>query len=129
MELAALRSMPDASLEVPPEEELEVLNQYLSAGETFIEVEEQRKAALAAQVGGSAGWLGAGWACMGAAEGLWRGSAVDAVDQVPWVTALAMLVGCFDVPSRASRAGETIKLIKAVTVVSGYHSGATQVQR
>ncbi len=64
MELAALRSMPDASLEVPPEEELEVLNQYLSAGETFIEVEEQRKAALAAQVGGSLGWSGACWACM-----------------------------------------------------------------
>ncbi|KAG2484074.1 hypothetical protein HYH03_017093 [Edaphochlamys debaryana] len=49
-ELLALRAMPDAVLEVPPEEEIEVLDQYLSASEVFIAAEEERKMALAVQV-------------------------------------------------------------------------------
>ncbi|GFR45888.1 hypothetical protein Agub_g7343 [Astrephomene gubernaculifera] len=49
-ELVALRGMPEADLEAPPPEELEVLDQYLDATENFIEAEEARKAAIAGQV-------------------------------------------------------------------------------
>ena len=50
-ELLALRAMPEANLEAPPEEEVEVLDQYLSASEQFIAAEEARKAQLAEKVG------------------------------------------------------------------------------
>ncbi|KAG2441818.1 hypothetical protein HXX76_003427 [Chlamydomonas incerta] len=49
-ELLALRAMPESTLEVPPEEEVEVLDQYLSASEQFIAAEEARKAQLAEKV-------------------------------------------------------------------------------
>ncbi|GLC45370.1 hypothetical protein PLESTB_000315200 [Pleodorina starrii] len=49
-ELLALRSMPEAFVEVPPQEELDMLEEYVAASEQFLEAEEARKAQLAEQV-------------------------------------------------------------------------------
>ncbi|GIL90789.1 hypothetical protein Vretifemale_18522, partial [Volvox reticuliferus] len=49
-ELLALRAMPEAYVEVPPQEELDMLEEYVAASEQFLDAEEARKAQLAEQV-------------------------------------------------------------------------------
>lgn len=53
-ELRALRSMPEPTLDIPPMEELDMLDSYLEATENWVDSEAQRKAQLAQQVAAGA---------------------------------------------------------------------------